>query len=255
MDEKIFSRVEKKYLVTKKERDVMLKLIKKHMRKDDYFESEVFNIYFDNDNYDLIIQSIDHPVFKEKLRARSYGGYDKVFLEIKTKVLSRAYRHDLLEDDDTLKDNNLGYKRRILLTHTDFDRLISGEATAHELAAQNIECGSDLQIAREVDYMINHFGLGPKILLYYKRKSYVDDNGLRITFDADLRCRNHDLNFIKKPGDLVLLNDDKNIIMEIKAPGVMPLWLVNQLSATHLYPTQFSKIGKIYELLRKEKNV
>lgn len=256
MDEKIFDRVEKKYLITKKEQNTILKFVKKNMQKDDYFESEVFNIYFDTDNYDLIVQSIDHPIFKEKLRARSYGGYDKVFLEIKTKILGSAYRRDLLEDDDVLKDNNLGYKRRVLLTHTDFDRLINKEAGVEALAAQDIERGSDLQIAREVDYMINHFDLEPKILLYYNRTSYVDnEDGLRITFDTDIHYRNDDLSFNKKPGDLVLLNDSKNIIMEIKVHGAMPLWLVHQLSAAHLYPVQFSKIGKIYELIRKEKNV
>ena len=86
MDIKIFDRVEKKYLITAKQRDEILKVIKTNMKKDGYHKSTVFNIYFDTDNYDLIVKSIEKPEFKEKLRARSYGGYDKVFLEIKTKL-------------------------------------------------------------------------------------------------------------------------------------------------------------------------
>jgi SPX domain protein involved in polyphosphate accumulation len=255
MNEKIFSRIEKKYLITSKEQTALLKLIKKHMKKDNYFDSEIYNIYFDTENYDLIIQSIDHPVFKEKLRARSYGGYDKVFIEIKTKIRGLAYRKDLLEDDDIVKDNNLSYKRRVLLSHEDYNKLITGEANVKTLAAQLVEKGSDAQIAKEIDYMIEHFNLKPRILLYYNRESYVNEDRLRVTFDTDVHYRDQDLEFTKKSNDQILLNDDKNIIMEIKAHGAMPLWLVRHLSTAHIYPTQFSKIGKAYELIRKEKNV
>ena len=45
--------------------------------------------------------------------------------------------------------------------------------------------------------------------------------------------------------------------MEIKAHGVLPLWLVEIMSAEHIYPQQFSKIGKVYAKLinKKGKNV
>ena len=78
-DIKTFDRVEKKCLITKEQKSAMLSEIQQHMQKDGYYDSEVYNIYFDTDHYDLIIQSIEQPMFKEKIRARSYGGYDKVF--------------------------------------------------------------------------------------------------------------------------------------------------------------------------------
>ena len=241
MDEKIFDRVEKKYLLTVSQEKSILKEVKKHIKKDKYHKSGVFNIYFDTENYDLIIQSIDHPIFKEKLRARSYEGYNKVFFEIKTKLLG--------------KDANVGYKRRVLVTHEDYDELVAGRATMVELASRKIEQPSDLQIAKEIDYFIQHFNLKPKILVYYNRESYKDDDGLRITFDHDLKYRNKNLKFVKKSTDKSLLKTDKNIIMEIKAHGVMPLWLVKLLSSEKVYPQRFSKIGKVYEQLKKEENV
>ena len=73
MDGRVFDRIEKKYLITKKDKTEILKAIRTHMEKDGYYKSEVYNLYFDTDNYDLIIQSIDQPIFKHKLRARSYG--------------------------------------------------------------------------------------------------------------------------------------------------------------------------------------
>ena len=86
MDLKTFDRVEKKYLIDEKQKKKLLAVLEKNMKKSPYFKSEIFNIYFDTDNYDLIIKSIENPDFKQKFRARSYGGYDKVFLEIKTKL-------------------------------------------------------------------------------------------------------------------------------------------------------------------------
>lgn len=241
MDIKIFDRVEKKYLITAEKRDNIINALKKHMKEDKYHTSTVFNIYFDTDNYDLIIKSMERPEFKEKLRARSYGGYDKVFFEIKTKLKG--------------KDMNYGYKRRVLVTHKDYDKFVLGKNTMQELAAKKIEQPSDMQIAKEVDYLVEHFNLKPRIIVYYDRTSFITDNGLRVTFDENLSFRNRNLKFFRKSNDKHYFNDEKNIIMEIKANGVMPLWLVKILSENKAYPQSFSKIGSVYETLRKEKNV
>lgn len=249
-DTKIFNRTEKKYLITAAEKRKLLKIINSNMAHDDYYESGVYNIYFDTDNYDLIIQSIDHPIFKEKLRARSYEGYDEVFFEIKTKILGLAYRNDTLKNDDLAKDENHGYKRRVLITHQDYDDYVHGRANMVELASRRIETGDDLQIAKEVDYFVTQMNLKPKILVYYDRESYKGENGLRITFDHNLSYRTKNLKFIKKSTDQTFFSGPKNIIMEIKASGAMPLWLVKALSAAHIYPQRFSKIGNIYERIQ-----
>ena len=241
METKVFDRVEKKYLLTKEDKSAMLKAIRAHMNHDKYYKSEVLNLYFDNQNYDLINQSIDWVGFKEKLRARSYGGYDRVFLEIKTKIKR--------------PDNNVGYKRRVMITHEDFEKLLRHEKTMLELAELSIEKQNDLQIAREVDYFLKHFNLEPKIFVTYKRESYKGENDLRITFDERLRYRNRNLSLKKSKNDKIYFKDDHNIIMEIKANGPLPLWLVEQMSRHKIYPQRFSKIGHVYQQIRKEQNV
>lgn len=237
MDKKIFDRVEKKYLITPVEKKKILGFVEKNMEKDKYFKSEIFNIYFDTDNYDLIIKSIDNPDFKEKFRARAYAGYDKVFLEIKTK----------LKQDDI----RVGYKRRVLITHSDYTKFVKKEKTARELALQKVETDNDLQIASEIDYLVDYLDLKPKILVYYDRRSYVDKDGLRITFDENLSFRDKDLSFKRKIHDKHYFNDKKSIIMEVKATNALPLWLVEVLSKNKIYPERFSKIGKVYELIKK----
>lgn len=241
MESNVIDRVEKKYLITAKQKKAFLKKIKQTMKKDGYYKSEVYNLYFDTDNFDFIIQSIDQPIFKEKLRARSYASYDRVFLEIKTKIRGKEY--------------NIGYKRRVMITHKDFKKLVSGRATVTELAGQSVENNNDLQIAREVDFFIEKFNLKPKILVIYNRESYKGDDGLRITFDENLKYRTNNLSFNKSKRGKIYFKDDRNIIMEVKAHGVLPLWLVHTMSENKVFPEQFSKVGKIYAKIRKEKNV
>lgn len=240
-DQKTFDRIEKKCLITKAQKKKILPVIKKFMEKDGYYKSEVFNIYFDTDNYDLIIQSIEQPVFKEKLRARSYGGYDKVFFEIKTKLCG--------------DENNVGYKRRVRITKNDYEKLVKGKTTVLELMKNNADSPHDYQVAKEVDYLIQYFDLKPKILVFYKRESYQGENGLRITFDENLKYRVKNVRFSTSKFDKKYFENEKDIIMEIKAHGVLPLWLVRKMSEEKIFPEQFSKVGKIYQKIGKEINV
>lgn len=237
-DVKTFDRIEKKCLITKEQKEAMLTEIKRHMEKDGYYDSEVCNIYFDTDHYDLIIQSIEQPMFKEKLRARSYGGYDKVFFEIKTKLCG--------------KENNVGYKRRVRVTKKDYNKMVKEHANLSDFMAQNADEPNDYRIAEEVDYLIKHFDLKPKILVFYRRYSWQGEQKLRITFDENLRYRTEDVKFCKKKSDKKYFLDEKNIIMEIKAQGAWPLWLARKLSSERIFPQQFSKVGKIYQKIGKE---
>ncbi len=257
-----FDRVEKKYIITEKQKRVILRAIKGRMEKDDYHRSEVLNIYFDNDNFDTIIESIDQPFFKHKIRARSYGGYDRVFLELKTKL--RRGEDDLEYDDyDVIKDSidyelrdqeyNLGYKRRVMITKKDYNKLTSGKTNLESLVKESTN-PTDLQIAREIDHQLAHFDMKPKIMLSYIRKSYRGSDGLRLTFDENLRFRTDKFSFKRMRSDQKYFDTSKNIIMEIKAPGVLPLWLSYKLTEIKAFPEQFSKIGKIYGSL-KERNV
>lgn len=125
MNENVFRRVEKKYLITENQKNAFLKLIDDYIEKDEYFESHISNIYFDNDKFDLITTSIEKPLFKAKLRLRSYDVPsldDKVFLEIKDKY------------------KGVVGKRRIKIKLSDF--------------YEYLKTGSmkDEQIMREIDY-------------------------------------------------------------------------------------------------------
>ena len=95
MSNNIFQRTEKKY-VLRQEQFCNLQIgINKRMKQDEYGHHTICNIYFDTDCFDLIRTSLEKPLYKEKLRIRSYGiptENGKVFLELKKKYDGVVYK-------------------------------------------------------------------------------------------------------------------------------------------------------------------
>lgn len=90
----IFQRHEMKYLLDSQQKEQLLEALKPHMRADPYGHTCIRNIYFDTDTFRLIRRSLEKPVYKEKLRVRSYqaaGPEDMVFIELKKKYHSVVY--------------------------------------------------------------------------------------------------------------------------------------------------------------------
>ena len=88
MDINVFKRVEKKYLLSEDLYQKLFEKINNYITVDTYDFSTICNIYFDTDDYLLVNRSIEKPIYKEKVRLRSYGvpkKNSKVFLEIKKK--------------------------------------------------------------------------------------------------------------------------------------------------------------------------
>ena len=222
----IFRRYENKYLLTYEQKNIMLSAIEPYMQLDKYGRTTIRNIYFDNDSYQLIRRSIEKPEYKEKLRIRSYSKADPdspVFVELKKKY------------------DGVVYKRRIFMPEREaMNWLVGGK-----------KCPLDTQISREIDYFTSFYGrVFPSVFLSYEREAFFEKGGgdLRITFDDNILCRQNDVSLCSDPyGDPVL--PDGYVMMEIKCPGAIPLWLVEVLSREKIYKTSFSKYGKAYEQL------
>lgn len=83
-----FRRVEKKYIITNEQYECIKNRFKDMMIQDVHGKSKICNIYFDTDNYELISHSIQKPIYKDKIRLRSYNTpkkEDLVYLEVKRK--------------------------------------------------------------------------------------------------------------------------------------------------------------------------
>ena len=222
----VFKRYELKYMLTLEQREKILAAMAPYMKLDKYGKTVIRNLYFDTDTYLLIRRSIDKPVYKEKLRIRSYSKANAdstVFVELKKK-----YKHVV-------------YKRRISLPNNEAMEWLSGEKHTDK----------HTQISNEIDYFMEHYGaLHPTVFLSYEREAYYANDGtdFRITFDDNILCRQEDLSLESEVYGTPILPEGR-VLMEIKCSGGIPLWMTEVLSREKIYKTSFSKYGTAYKTL------
>ena len=88
-----FKRYEIKYLLDARQYESVRRTMQGRTVGDEYGKSTICNIYYDTPDRRLIRRSLEKPVYKEKMRLRSYGtphGDDRVFLELKKKYETEA---------------------------------------------------------------------------------------------------------------------------------------------------------------------
>ena len=106
----------------------------------------------------------------------------------------------------------------------------------------------DTQVLREVDYMRQFYReLVPAAYIGYERVALygLENAGLRVTFDWNLRWRDQNLHLDGSTEGRLLLPEDQ-WLMEIKLPDVMPLWMARLFNRLQVFPTSFSKYGTAY---------
>ena len=104
------------------------------------------------------------------------------------------------------------------------------------------------QILKEIDYVLNRYDLKPAAFVAYDRAAYYGKGNeeLRITFDRNICCRCSGLDLKNGVYGTMLLNKDQ-ILMEVKIPGAMPLWMSRLFSDMGLFPVSYSKYGAYYK--------
>ena len=223
MAQQVFKRIEKKYMLTRPQREALLQAFTDRMQRDAFGRHTISNLYLDTDDFELTRRSIEKPVYKEKLRLRAYGvpgPEDTVFLELKKKY------------------KGVVYKLRMELN--------CRQAMDYLLRGKRPDLGS--QIAHELDYALRLYAPRPQVYLCYDREAYFcpDNPDLRITLDENIRFRTQQVDLMRGAWGTPTLPDGATL-MEIKIPGAMPLWLADALDAQRVYPCSYSKVGTVYE--------
>ena len=220
----IFERYEIKYLLTRGQKERIASAIAVHMTPDPYGRTTIHNVYYDTPDYRLIRRSIEKPVYKEKLRIRSYAaarGDTQVFVELKKKYKGVVYKR----------------------------RLASPLRQAETWLAGGMPPGEDSQIRREIRQFITFYGSPqPAVFLSYEREAWFGQRDFRVTFDENILCRRTDLSLESPVGGTPIL-DEGMVLMELKCAGGIPLWMTALLTEEKLYKTSFSKYGTAYQTL------
>lgn len=218
-----FKRYEMKYLLSSWQKDALCAAMMPYMEPDEYGRSSIMNIYYDTPDHLLIRRSLEKPVYKEKLRLRSYGiasADTGVFIELKKKY------------------KGIVYKRRIS----------AGESEAMNYLNRGIPLQQDNQILREIEYFRSFYReLKPSMVISYEREAYrgIFQPELRMTFDENILWREEALSLRVGPYGTSILKRGQ-VLLEIKVSGAMPLWLAAKLSELGVFGTSFSKYGNAY---------
>ena len=135
-----FRRVEKKYMITKNQYLILKDMIKDYLVEDEHGKSTICNIYFDTSGYDLIRHSMTKPIYKDKVRLRSYqvpNNNSTVYLEIKRKY------------------DGVVSKRRIEMSLNEFYQYLN-----HKNSFAN-----GTQVEKELLYYFEYYDLKPAMFL------------------------------------------------------------------------------------------
>ncbi len=226
----VFNRFEHKYLIDSGTYRLVTRVMDAHMELDAYNTDgepyTITNLYYDTADDYLIRKSLSSPIYKEKLRLRSYGipnADTKVFLEIKKKV------------------GGLVNKRRSVML---LDEAYRFAETGKAPKAREYMNG---QVLRELEYFMSVYRPIPKLYLAYDRVAYFERGSgeLRISFDKNIRSRRS--NTALENGDYCRpLLDGDMYLMEIKTSRAKPLWLTKALTEFGIQRSSFSKYGTEY---------
>ena len=171
-----FSRYEFKFLLNKKKASFIENEIKHFMRYDENANKEsdykyfVRSLYFDNINSSNFYEKVDGMKIRKKYRLRTYSKINNssnmIFLEMKG------------------RSNQRTYKNRTKINYEDLHLFFDKKKYFNLL---NIYGKENLVINNFLfdSYKKNIF---PRVLIDYKRRPYINQNGLnfRLTFDSEI---------------------------------------------------------------------
>ena len=259
-DQMIFKRFEIKYMIDEAVFEKLMQVMDGYMIADEHGRSTVCSLYYDTPKHLLIRRSLEHPIYKEKLRLRSYGvakPSDTVFVELKKKFCSVVYKRRIAMTYDKALSYLAGNGQ--IAGSQVADSKIAGSKIAGSQVAESQIAGSqitDSQIASEINYALKIYeNLAPAVLLSYEREAFYARNNheFRVTFDRNILWRDYDLSLDKGIYGTPILADQK-VLMEVKTDGAIPRWMADFLTANKLYKTSFSKYGTAYRAIYDRAN-
>ena len=225
-----FKRMESKYIINEFQKKQLMKRLEGIAEVDEYGETTICNIYYDTPDFRLIRTSLEKPVYKEKLRLRTYGAADNdtaSFVEIKKKFKGTVY------------------KRRISLPYEN----------AYKTLNEGRSFDTDSQIGREINSFTEYYEkLRPAMVISYERVALkgVKDPAIRLTLDKNIRWRTDMLDLRYGASGRNILGPGE-YLLEIKIEGAMDLEIARILSELEIRQASFSKYGRGYQDYMSEK--
>jgi hypothetical protein len=230
---KQFSRYETKYILTRPQFETMLEVLPQYIAPDIRGDASgryaITSLYYDTADYKAYWDKIEGHKFRRKVRIRVYGDThvtpdSMCFAEIKQRI------------------NKTLQKKRVYVSYASAEALCGhGDSIPEEADMDTI----DLATTREIRYLHDTLQLRPACMVSYDRIAYNGseyEDGLRITFDTNLKGRTHGLSLLDTgfSESLYFIPPDW-CIMEIKVNYRVPYWLTEMIGKYRLTLRRVSK--------------
>ena len=218
-----FNRFELKYLVHRDMAREFIQSLSGFVYKDPHSKEDygypIYSLYCDSPGLALFWEKIEGFKYRRKVRFRRYGDDPDVFLEIKQRV------------DRTLQ------KRRV---RWPINQVVQKFCSGNSI--NDHEHNSD-PVSAEIVFLWNHYGLEPRMAIYYRRQAFfaVFESDLRITFDHRVQYNAIDLDIVHPFSTGKYLIQPEQVIMEVKFNERVPLWLCKTISRFGLQLIRLSK--------------
>lgn len=183
------------------------------------------SLYFDSPHFDFFFHKVEGIKLRRKVRIRRYGNtgpWERVFIEIKKRNGQYIEKIRFLLETQLLPFLfNPSQKECIIQTLTP----------------------REIQVYHEVISLAQLFQLRPIIFIQYKRKAFWVEGSerLRITFDSDLSYDVVNQNCLSPLENTQLILGGDQVIMEIKANGRVPFWILELIQEFECHMTRLSK--------------
>ncbi len=242
-----FKRKEVKYRLSAEQAAQVKQALSTYMAPDAYGQTPITSRYYDTARRDMISRSLEKPLYKEKLRLRTYGErtpHSTVFVELKKKHRGIVHKRRIAASEGAAQ---------ALMDGLPYETALAMYPIADEGLRAQSRTAATFQTAAEISACVHRNGpLQPSMDILVKRVAWAPlpgpegypAQGVRITFDEDIRYR--DLMGAAGSCQGVSLLGGGEAIMEVKVPGAYPLWLVDALNACRAFPCSFSKYGEAY---------
>lgn len=233
----IFRRREQKYLITTNQYHALIERLEPYMRPDKFGidgHYTVTSLYFESPDKTIYFETKNKLDFRQKLRLRVYNDAsleDPAFFEVKQ------------------KHNKVVNKRRMLIPLKEAYRYLENDS---KVPLEDYET-SNLQVLKEIDHFRKLYQLKPEMIVSYDRHALHGKTNpdFRMTFDLNLRTRNHNLKLEDGPYGKHFIDPDL-VVLEVKVDDSVPLWLTRILQELECVQRSASKYCTSFELLRSE---
>ncbi len=241
---KQFSRYELKYILTREQYELFSDILPDYLshdaRGDAHGRYSITSLYYDTVDYQAYWDKVEGHKFRRKVRVRVYGDptvtpETMCFAEIKQRI------------------NKTLQKKRVYVSYASANALCGRSAPIDEEAEMD---QTDLDTVSEIRYLQSTLQLQPAAVVSYDRMAFDGseyDDGLRITFDTNLKGRTHALS-------LQATGHAKNqffippewCIMEIKINYRVPYWLTEMIGR---YRFTLRRVSKYCGVLEQSKSL